>query len=513
MSGSDTTSNRDDVLFRALISTAVDGIIVIDGSGNIQVFNQACERLFGYAPEEVLGRNVKMLMPAPYREEHDGYLEHYRKTGEKRIIGIGREVVGQRKDGSTFPMYLSVGQGQSDGAAIYVGIIHDLTERNAAEQRILEREERLRSILDTVPDAIILIDDRGVVESFSPAAARMFGYTPAQVVGQNVKMLMPPGYREAHDGYLRRYLDTGEKRIIGIGRVVVGQRSDGSTFPLELAVGEILLGDQRLFTGFVRDITEKQGTERRLEEMQSELLHVSRLSAMGQMGSALAHELNQPLAAIMNYVKAAHRTLEPVDDPRVARARELITKASDQTARAGNIIRHLRDFIAKRESSRSNESLHKIIEEAIALGLVGAADANVKVKVLLDPEIPPVLVDKIQIQQVIINLIRNAVEAMQQVPVRQLVIESLVAEPNLAQVTVADTGPGLPQEVASRLFQPFVTTKEKGMGIGLTICQSIVTAHGGRIWATPNQDAGVSFHFQIPLAGPSGVPPHPAVGG
>jgi two-component system, LuxR family, sensor kinase FixL len=500
MLGSQITSERDDIVFQALINTAADGIIVIDARGHIQVFNPACERLFGYQPEEVIGQNVKMLMPSPYRDEHDGYLKHYRDTGEKRIIGIGREVFGQRKDGSTFPMYLSVGQGTMEGAGIYVGIIHDLTERHAAELRVLEREERLRSILETVPDAIILIDASGTVESFSPAAVRLFGYPPDQVIGQNVKMLMPSGYRENHDGYLKRYMDTGEKRIIGIGRVVVGQRSDGSTFPMELAIGEINLKDKRMFTGFVRDITERQSTERRLQEMQAELLHVSRLSAMGQMGSALAHELNQPLAAIMNYVNAAHRTLEPLEEARALKARELIAKAGEQTARAGSIIRNLRDFVGKREANRCEENLQKIIEEALALGLVGAADSNVKVKIALDPDLPPVLVDKVQIQQVIINLIRNAVEAMQQVALRQLRIESRLAESGFAEVMIRDTGPGLPEDVAGRLFQPFVTTKEKGMGLGLTISQSIINAHGGRLWAVPNEGAGVSFHFQLPLA-------------
>jgi two-component system sensor kinase FixL len=237
-----------------------------------------------------------------------------------------------------------------------------------------------------------------------------------------------------------------------------------------------------------------------MQEMQAELLQVSRLSAMGQMGSALAHELNQPLAATMNYVKAAQRTLEPSEDARAVKARELLGKAGEQVARTGNIIRNLRDFIGKREGNRREESLHTIIEEAIALGLVGAADSNVKVKVALDPDMPAVFVDKVQIQQVIINLVRNAIEAMQQVPVRQLAIRSGPGEGETAQVTIRDSGPGFTEEIASRLFQPFVTNKEKGMGLGLTISQSIINAHGGRLWATPNEGAGVSFHFLLPFA-------------
>jgi two-component system, LuxR family, sensor kinase FixL len=494
------TSTASDALFRTLIATAVDGIIVIDVKGSVQVYNTACERLFGYPAEEVLGHNVKMLMPSPYHEEHDGYLSRYRMTAEKRIIGIGREVVGRRNDGTTFPMYLSVGEGSLDGQKIYVGIIHDLTERKKSDAALIEREARLSSILDTGRDAIITIDEVGTIESFNPAAVRLFGYAEADVIGRNVKLLMPSPYRGEHDGYLARYRKTGEKRIIGTGRIVVGERQDGTTFPLELAVGEVWIGKRRLFTGFIRDITERQGTEQRLQDLQSELLHVSRLSAMGEMASALAHELNQPLTAIMNYVKAAARTMSTIKGPEVEKAREWMDKATNQTARAGQIIRHLRDFIEKRESSRTYENVNKVVEEAIALGLVGSADTNVRVHLELDPAVTPILIDKVQIQQVLINLIRNSIEAMQSVKRRELTILTSTGVEGSIEVAVSDTGPGLSEDVASRLFQPFVTTKEKGMGIGLTICQSIVEAHHGRLWATPKDEGGVEFRVRLPIA-------------
>jgi two-component system sensor kinase FixL len=395
-------------------------------------------------------------------------------------------------------MYLSVGEGALEGQKIYVGIIHDLTERKKSDAALVEREARLSSILDTGPDAIVTIDELGTIESFSSAAVRLFGYSEAEIIGQNVKVLMPSPYREEHDGYLARYRKTGEKRIIGIGRIVVGQRRDGTTFPIELAVGEAWVGKRRLFTGFIRDITERQGTEQRLQDLQSELLHVSRLSAMGQMAAALAHELNQPLTAIMNYVKAATRTMSALEGPQIEKAREWMEKATNQTARAGQIIRHLRDFIEKRESSRSYENLNKVVEEAIALGLVGSGDANVKVRLELDPSVPPTLIDKVQIQQVLINLIRNGIEAMQDSPRRDLTIRT-ATDPDAVEVGVSDSGPGLSEEVAARVFQPFVTTKEKGMGIGLTICQSIIEAHNGRIWATPNANGGVEFLFRLPV--------------
>ena len=492
---------ENDQLFDALIATAVDGIVVINAAGIIQVYNQACERLFGYASDEVVGRNVKLLMPPPFHQEHDGYLANYRNTHERKIIGIGREVVGQRKDGSTFPMYLSVGEGDIGGRKIFVGIIHDLTAQKQADDAVKEREARLRSILDTVPDAIIIIDEQGSIVSFSAAASRLFGYDPAEVTGRNVRMLMPSPYREQHDGYLTHYRDTGEKRIIGKGRIVVGQRRDGSTFPMELAVGEVTGGARRLFTGFVRDITERRGTEQRLQELQSELLHVSRLSAMGQMSAAIAHELNQPLTAILNYITAAQCLIGAsghVDD-KLQSAQEATEKAAEQTARAGAIIQRLRQFVEKRHSERTFENLNKIVEESIALAFVGAAHANVKVKLDLDPRLPAIQVDRIQIQQVLINLLKNSIEAMAGVEKRELTVATGPDEPGSLQITIRDTGPGLSPEVMVKLFQPFVTTKATGMGIGLTICQSIVEAHGGHIFVLEDGLPGAGFRIHLPL--------------
>ena len=364
-----------------------------------------------------------------------------------------------------------------------------------------ERAAWLRSILDTVPDAIIVIDERGLIEEFSPAAERLFGYAGADARGRNVSMLMPSPYRERHDTYMRNYLTTGIRRIIGIGRIVVGLRKDGTTFPMELAVGEARIGARRVFTGFVRDLTERQETEKRLQDIQAELLHVSRLSAMGQMASALAHELNQPLTAILNYVRAARRLLE-LEGGASAKALETMDKAVAQTTRAGQIIRRLRDFVEKGQSQRAPDNLNKTIEEAAALALVGAKEANVKVTLDLSPSLPDVLIDRIQIQQVLLNLIRNSVEAMALTDRRELTIRSARAS-GMAEVEVSDSGPGLAEPVAAQLFQPFVTTKPQGMGLGLSISRSIVDAHGGRIWAEANEGGGVTFRFTVP-ANPEG---------
>src|SRR3984957_2785853 len=280
----------------------------------------------------------------------------------------------------------------------------------AGTRSALAREAHLQSILDTVPDAMIVIDERGIIQSFSAAAERLFGHHGADMLGKNVKMLMPSPYREGHDGYLERYLRTGEKRIIGVGRVVVGERKDGSTFPMELSVGEMHSGDQRFFTGFVRDLTRGQETEARLQELQSELVHMSRLTSMGEMASTLAHELNQPLSAIANYLKGSRKLLESALDERSTMIRDAMDKAADQALRAGEIIRRLRDFVARGESERRVESVKKLIEEASALALVGAKDLGVRVRFAFDPTIELVLADKVQVQQVLLNLIRNAIE-------------------------------------------------------------------------------------------------------
>ena len=359
-----------------------------------------------------------------------------------------------------------------------------------------EREAHLRSILDTVPDAMVVIDEHGIMQSFSATAERQFGWRAEEVIGRNVSILMPQPYRDAHDSYLRRYLTTGERRIIGIGRVVVGERKDGSTFPMELSVGEMQSRAQRFFTGFVRDLSETQATERRLQDLQAELVHVSRLTALGEMASALAHELNQPLSAIANYVKGSVRILDQ-EQPDPVKVRNALIQAGDQALRAGEIIRRLRDFVSKGESERRVEPLTKLIEEAGALAMIGAKESGVRVSFDISPAAPYVLADKVQVQQVLLNLMRNAIEAMQDSPQRALTVSSALGEDNSVIVKVTDTGPGIAPEVANRLFQPFVTSKSTGMGVGLSISRTIIEAHGGRIWAESAPGGGTVFSFTL----------------
>jgi two-component system sensor kinase FixL len=365
---------------------------------------------------------------------------------------------------------------------------------------VRNRQAQLQSILDAVPEAMIVIDERGIVKSFSVTAERLFGWSASEMIGKNVSVLMPPPYRQEHDGYLQRYRKTGERRIIGIGRIVVGERKDGSTFPMELAVGEAKVGPDRLFTGFVRDLTERRGQERRMQELQSELVHVSRLTAMGEMASSLAHELNQPLSAITSYLRGASTLLnaEKTDKDRI---RQALDRSADQALRAGDVIKRLREFVAKGETEPTIENPATLLEEAAALALVGAREQDVRVALRCQHDLPDIIVDKVQIQQVALNLIRNAIEAMETASRRELSI-GVLRRDDFALFFVADTGTGIPPEIARQLFHPFVTSKASGMGVGLSICRTIIEAHGGRITAHANDGGGTVFEFTLPFTGP-----------
>ena len=360
------------------------------------------------------------------------------------------------------------------------------------------RDAHLKSILDTVIDAVVVIETDGTMVSFNTAAVRQFGYTPEETVGRNVSMLMPEPYRSQHDAYLHRYLTTGEKRIIGIDRVVVGLRKDGSTFPMKLAVGEMRSGDRTYFTGFIRDLTEREETAARLQEIQGELARLARLNELGEMASTLAHELNQPLSAIANYVQGSSRMMSRFEGEDAVRVQGALHETARQALRAGDIIRHLREFVTRGNTEKSPEDIKTLIEEAGALALVGARELGVKTVFELGGEKGMVLVDKVQIQQVLINLMRNAMEAMRDEERRELLVKVSNLPQDMISVEVADTGSGIPDEIAPQLFQPFVTSKPSGMGIGLSISKRIIESHGGEISVTRNAAGGASFLFTLP---------------
>jgi len=479
----------------ALVDTIVDGVIVIDAKGLVLTFNPACEKLFGFRADEVVGRNVKMLMPPPYHSEHDGYIGNYHRTHQRKIIGIGREVVGRRKDGSTFPMYLSVGEAKFGGDTNFVGIIQDLTARKQAEAT----RAHLAAIVESTSDGVIGKDLNGLITSWNKGAERMYGYTAAEVIGQPIAMLAPAERRHEIQSLIERVRSGGDVRQYQTVRIT----KDGRQLDISLTLSPIR--DERgAIVGvstIARDVTMLNEAERRIRELTAELVHTSRLSAMGQLSSSLAHELNQPLTAIVNYSEAARQMLQASPAPVSSRIPDLLEKAARQAERAGAIIRRLRSFVEKGTVERSMSDLGQIVAEATELATVGAKLDGVQIVYDFATGLAPLQLDRIQIQQVVVNLVRNAVEVLRDVDRRLITIRTAHAD-GAQEVAVIDSGPGIPPEIAQDLFKPFVTTKKQGMGIGLSISHSIIEAHGGRIWAEPNPDGGTAFRFRIPERSP-----------
>jgi two-component system sensor kinase FixL len=483
-------------LFDVLTSTAADGIIVIDEKANILFYNEACRKLFQYTAAEVLARNVNMLMPEPYRAEHDSYVSRYRKTGEARIIGIGREVKGRRKDGTVFPMYLSVGEGIIGAKRTFVGIVHDLTAIRAEEERRTQADRHLAQIVESSDDVILSKSLDGTVRTWNAAAEHIFGYTAAEVVGKPISVIIPADLQPEEEEILQKIRAGDSIHHYETTRLC----KDGRKITVSLSVSPIrdssgnIIGASKI----ARDVTEQRQTEQHAAKLQAELAHVARINAVSQLSSALAHELNQPLTAIMNYVSAAKLRWAQAGGDSNDKGASLLDRAIAQAERAGAIIQRLRAFLEKREPHRVEQDLNTVLQEAIALGFVGSSNDGIVLKLDLAPDLPAVHVDKIQIEQVIVNLLRNAAEAMKDSVRRELSVASYRAGSKLIEVAIMDTGPGIPDSIAERLFEPFVTTKEKGMGVGLSISRTIVEAHGGRIWMVPNPSGGTIFKMQLP---------------
>lgn len=366
----------------------------------------------------------------------------------------------------------------------------------------------LQTVYDTSLDAIIVIDERGVVRAFNKIAEKLFNYSAQEVLGKNIKLLMPPYFAEHHDGYLERYLSTGEKHIIGIGRVVTGQKKDGSTFPLELSIGEARIGDQRLFTGFIRDLTERQQIEQRVHELQEELVHASRLASLGEITSMVAHEVNQPLSASGTYLEVARELLVSQQGDDRTRGLKAIEQAAAQIRRVGETVRRIREFARKKTPDLALEDVNRIIEEANAIAAVGSKAKHIRTIFDLSSSRPQTRVDRIQIQQVIMNLVRNAIDAMTDYDRRELVLQSRINEAGQIEVSVMDSGPGVTEAAAKRLFTPFMTTKKDGTGLGLAICRTIVEAHGGKLWHEKSTLGGAAFRFTLPANTEVDVKPH-----
>jgi len=366
---------------------------------------------------------------------------------------------------------------------------------------VLESEVGIEALLSTLVDGVIIIDAFGTMKLVNPACRRMFGYEAHELLGDNVKKLMPEPYHSEHDGYLKSYSDTHEKKIIGVGREVEGRRKDGSVFPLDLSVGEVKSGDGSYFIGTIRDLTFRHSQRVKFEQLQEEHFHLSRVSAMNEMGSAIAHELNQPLAASINYLETAKILLAHEQDADKDRLLDITSRAIEQIHRASEIIARMRGFIEKGDVEKSAKSLSEIVETARRLTFLSFSPEKIEVTINIPNSLPLVFVNNIQIQQVLINLLKNACEAMTDSQVKKIHIEAAVTScGKFIEIQIKDTGIGLSDADIETLFVPFSSGKSDGMGVGLSISQSIITHHNGQIWARPNEPLGSVFHFTLPIA-------------
>jgi two-component system sensor kinase FixL len=466
----------------AIINTTVDGIIVITSEGIVEEFSRGAERMFGYSASEVVGRNVSLLMPSPQHEEHDGYIKRYLATGEARIIGTGREVTGRRRDGSTFPLHLSVGEMQIGGDRKFTGMLHDLTQRRQFESRWHASEALWRAVIESAVDAIVVIDVHGRIEVFNPGAQRLFGYTEQDVLGRNVDMLMPSPYREEHDTYLARYLATGRAKIIGKGREVTGLRKDGTTFPVHLSVGQITVDGERKFTGILHDLTERV----RLEEV---IREQAALAHLGEMAAVIAHEVKNPLAGIRGAMQVfASRMAQ--DGPQSAVVPEII-------ARIDALDGMMKELLLFARPPRL-----KVMPTDVTQLLTSTADLLIKdpsfrhVRVDITGAAPPILGDAEMLKIVFQNLLLNGAHAMLG---RGRIEVTIGVADSMGEVRIQDSGPGIPHDVRDKIFTPFFTTKARGTGLGLPTAKRIVDAHRGEIVIDCPPAGGTAVVVRLPV--------------
>ena len=469
---------------RSIIDSAVDGIIVIDRTGRIEAFNRGAERLFGYPQSEVVGRNVSMLMPSPDHEHHDAYLARYLDTGAATIIGSGREVSGRRRNGTTFPLHLSVGEMSINGERKFTGMLHDLSERVRLEEELRTSEARWRSVIDSAVDGIVVIDGHGRIEAFNPAAERLFEYQEREVIGRNVNLLMPAPYHEEHDTYLARHLATGVQKIIGTGREVTGRRRDGSTFPLHLSVGKMTVGGAPKFTGILHDLSARVRIEEQLREQAA-------LARLGEMAAVIAHEVKNPLAGVRGAIQVIGTRLPDGSTDGLV-IREILSRIDT----LNELMQDLLLFARPPQPRPARVDVATLVTSTA--DLLGGDPALRDVSVTVDGTAPPLLADPELLKIVFVNLLVNGAHAMKG---RGTIRVSLGTMADKCRIAFADDGPGIPSDVREKIFTPFFTTKSRGSGLGLPTAKRLIEAHRGSIVVACPAAGGTIVTVELPAAG------------
>jgi PAS domain S-box-containing protein len=499
-----------DAVLRAVVDAAIDAIVLIDDAATVLAFNRGAERMFGYAADEVLGRNVNLLMPEPYHSEHDGYLVRYRRTGERRIIGIGREVSGRRKDGTEFPIDLAVSEVHAAGRRFYSGIARDLSPARAAAEELRQSEERMRLLVEGVADhAMLLLQRDGTVASWNGGAERMFGYVEESIVGRNVGLFHLPD--DPVDPLLAEAAACG--KVETRGRRV---RADGTQFDALVIIAAVYADDGTLrgFAKVVHDITAQQAIEARREAFEEQLRQAQRLESVGQLAGGVAHDFNNLLSVVLASVTLLEDAVtgalasSPDRDQVLADLRQI-----EEAARRGAALtRQLLTFSRRDVVAPQVVDVDEVVDNVSEL-LRRTIGEHIRLKLLHEEAVRwRVLVDRGQLEQVLVNLAVNARDAMPDggtltVETHNVELDEAFLQPEARMtpgpyvvLVVSDTGVGMEPEVAARAFEPFFTTKPpgSGTGLGLATIYGIVTASGGAVRLYSEPGIGTSVKVYLP---------------
>ena len=485
--------------YQGLLQAAVEGIIVIDDHGLIEAFSAGAERIFGYQATEAIGYNVSVLMPQPDAARHDGYITNFLRSRHAKIIGLGREVEGLRKSGARFPMDLAVGEVVTPEGTKFIGIVRDITRRKLAEEALRIREEELRLIVEHAPGGILTADLQGKIISVNPALSKLLQAAPAAVIGHPMSTLVEAIDRERLGAAME--LVIAESRQVQVPHLHL-QCGDGTQAQVVLHLGLITReASPYQLVGQVIDRTDEVRAQEATRRMQDEITHVARLTTLGEMASAIAHEINQPLTVIATQAQAYRRLMNNAQTTPAEIAAGLDTIA-EQALRIGQVVKRVRAFVTRRESARERIDLNETITQVLDLAWVDARETHIPLEVDLAAALPLLIGDSVQLQQVVLNLLRNAIDVSQTLddPLRVIRIATREGEAGVI-ISVTDRGPGVPLEQQPRLFLPFFTTKADGVGMGLWISHSIVDAHGGTLRYRDNPRGGAIFEVYLPSGG------------
>jgi two-component system sensor kinase FixL len=490
---------RSEAYSKAIVATAAEGIITLDARGRIESVNRAAEKMFGYEARELIGRDINMLMPGPYRDEHTGYIKHYVETGEGTICGAGREVPAQRKDGTQFPIYLAASEVVLDGERCFAGIMRDISDQKMAEESRIAVERRFRAVFEQRHQLSGILSVAGEVLEANRKSREFGGVEGESITGRRYWEL--PWWRHSSE-MQRRVREAIQSAAEGEAArfEATRPRADGRLATLDFSVRPIMDSDGKpvFLVTESHDITEHRLAEEEARQHRARVAHVSRLSTLGEMAAGIAHEINQPLTAISLFAQAGRRLVEAGSFERM---NEVCHKLNEHALRASEVVERMQKMARQGENIKEIVDCNELIESTVKLAESEARIYDIQIEFDRGKGLPPVSVDGVQIQQVALNLLRNGMEAMMEEDSRNgrsITIRTRMRPGNEIEVSVTDKGCGVPQEYADRLFTPFSTTKRSGMGMGLSISEAIVRAHGGNIDFRNNDGGGTTFWFTLP---------------